>query len=63
MWTGGQEMKIQKKIVLASCVFLFESVDSGQKVPFYLMFSFCYVPFTILTQKVWTGGQVLSGLY
>ena len=24
------------------------------------MFSFCYVPFTILAQKVWTGGQVMK---
>ena len=50
-------MKIQKKIVLASRTFLF---ISGQKVPFYFMFSFCYVPFTILTQKVWTVGQVMK---
>ena len=53
-------MKIQKKKVLASWIFLFESVDSGQKVPFYFIFSFCYFPFTILTQKVWTGGQVME---
>ena len=31
VWTGGQVMKIMKKILLTSCIFLFASVDMWTK--------------------------------
>jgi hypothetical protein len=43
VWTGGQVMKIQKKIVSASCIFLFESVDMWTKGAFlfHVFFLLC----------------------
>ena len=54
-------MKIKKKKWFESHVYSYLKVWAcGQKVPFYVKFSFCSVPCTILTQKVWTGGQVMK---
>ena len=59
VWTGGQVMKIQKKIVSASCIFLFESVDMWTKGAFlfHVFFLLCS---RNSDKKVWTGGQVMK---
>ena len=60
VWTGGQVMKILKKVVSASFIFLFESVDmSTRRCLSTSCFSLCYVPFTSLTKSVdrWTSNE------
>ena len=60
-WSSNKNS--EKKIVSASCIFLFISVGHVNKRSLSISGSFCYVPFTILTQKVWTGGQVMKILW
>ena len=60
-WTSNDNS--EKKSFSLMYILIYKCVICGQKVPFYFMFSFCYVLFTILTQKVWTRGQVMKILF
>ena len=60
-WTSNENS--EKNSFSLTYILIYKCGTCGQKVPFYFMFSFCYVPFTILTQKVWTRGQVMKILF
>ena len=57
-WTSNYNS--EKKSFNHMYILIWKCGHLDKKVSFYFMFSFCYVPFTILRKKVWTGGPVMK---